>query len=235
MTNDRTVQYTTPGWMLEAPHVKLPAAALDAFQTTFLTRDLTHLPPGMPRWLFLEWLTREGWLLHGSPRADIQTFEARTPHDLGDDPFSKRTGVFASSDGLWAIMYALRDKDEIKRMLNTAVQRREPNGQWSTMLYFLSLAPHDRDGEAQPTDGRALLRPGSVYVLPPGGFEQIPPYVWPGVGEVQEPQWVNPNPVCPVLRVPMSPTDFPLPVQTHHADTIDARCEADPRGFPWLD
>ncbi|UQN05157.1 hypothetical protein [Deinococcus sp. QL22] len=223
------------GWMLEAPRVKLPATALDAFQAAFETRDLTHLPPGVPRWLFLEWLAREGWLLHGSSRADIQTFEARTPHDLSGDPFSGRTGVFASSDGLWALMYALRDKSEVKRMLNMVMQRRGPEGQWSTTRYFLSLAPYDRGGEVQPTDGRALLRPGSVYVLPPEGFEEMPPYQWPGVGEVREPQWINPNPVRPVLCVPMSPADFPLPVRTHHADTIDARCMADPWGFPWLD
>ncbi|MDB5045121.1 MAG: hypothetical protein JWQ08_1171 [Deinococcus sp.] len=144
------------GWMLEAPRVKLPASALDAFQVAFETRDLTHLPPGVPRWLFLEWLAREDWLLHGSPRADIQTFEARTPHDLGDDPFSKRTGVFASSDGLLALMYALRDRTQVKRMLNMALQRRESEGQWSTMRYFLSLAPH---AEKTQTDGRALLIP----------------------------------------------------------------------------
>ena len=63
----------------------------------------------------------------------------------------------------------------------------------------------------------------------------MPPYLWPDVGEVREPQWLSSNPVNPVLRVPMLPADFPLPVRTHHADTIDARCEADPWGFPWLD
>ncbi|MFB9993777.1 hypothetical protein ACFFLM_17605 [Deinococcus oregonensis] len=228
----------TPGadeWMLEAPRVKLPAAALDAFQTAFATRDLTHLPPGIPRWLFLEWLAREGWLLHGSTRPDIQTFEPRTPHDLSSDPFSGRTGVFASSDGLWALMYALRDKTRVKRMLNMALQRRESEGQWSTMRYFLSLAPQGQGNEGQPTDGRVLLTPGNVYVLPPEGFEQMPPYQWPDVGEVREPQWLNPGPVQPALRVPILPADFPLPVHIHHAETIDARCEADPWGFPWLD
>ena len=149
-------------WMLEAPRVKLPASALDAFQTAFQTRDLTLLPPGVPRWLFLEWLAREGWLLHGSPRPDIQTFEARTPHDLGDDPFSKRTGVFASSDGLWAIMYALRDKTRVKRMLNMALQRRGETGQWSTVHYFLSLAPH---AEASPDRRQGAADPRQCVCL----------------------------------------------------------------------
>lgn len=216
--------------MLEAPQIKLSEGAVRAFRAALAARNAELLSPDVPRWVFLEWLAREGWLLHGSARGDLTSFEPRAPHDLSPDDFSKRTGVFAASDGLWALMYALRDRSQVARMLNMALQVREADGSWSPMRYFLSLAPRD-PGE---TDGRSLLSPGFVYVLPEG-FEQMPPYDWPGLGTVREPHWVNPNPVQPLLCVPVTPADFPFPVRTHGAARVDALCASDPWGFPWLE
>ncbi|WP_345466213.1 hypothetical protein [Deinococcus carri] len=210
---------------------KLPGSEVEAFQAAWDARNPELLPEGVPRWLFLEWLAREGWLLHGSARGDLTEFEPRKPHDLSPDDFSKRTGVFAASSGLWAMMYALCDRPRVRRMLNMALQVQEPGGGWSPLRYFLSLAPRD----PAITEGRALLAPGCVYVLPPDGFEQMPPYAWPGLGAVREAHWVNPNPVHPVLRVPVMPADFPLPVRMHDAARVDALAQNDPWGFPWLE
>ncbi|BDP42422.1 hypothetical protein DAETH_23910 [Deinococcus aetherius] len=218
-------------WMLEAPPLDLPGGAVPAFRAALDERDSSRLPGDVPRWAFLAWLAGEGWLLHGSARGDLTLFEPRTPHDLGPDEFSKRTGVFAASDGLWAMMYALLDRNRVAGMLNTAVQVQEADGGWSPMRYFLSLAPRD----PAVKDGRALLSPGFVYVLPEGGFEPMPAYEWPGLGEVREPHWVNPAPVRPVLAVPVTPAHFPLPVRTHDAARVDALSRTDPWGFPWLE
>nr|WP_216328892.1 hypothetical protein [Deinococcus aestuarii] len=217
--------------MLEAPALDLPEGGVKEFRAALGGRDLSRLHAAASRWAFLAWLAGEGWLLHGSARGDLTLFEPRTPHDLSPDEFSKRTGVFATSDGLWAMMYALLDRDRVARMLNAAVQVREADGGWSPMRYFLSLAPRDRS----ITDGRSFLSPGFVYVLPRGGFEPMPPYEWPGMGEVREPHWVSPNPVRPLLCVPVSPADFPLPVRTHDAARVDALSQLDPWGFPWLE
>ncbi|MEW6420326.1 MAG: hypothetical protein AB1511_01180 [Deinococcota bacterium] len=51
------------------------------------------------------------------------------------------------------------------------------------MRDFRSLAPRD----PAVTDGRSLLSPGFVDMLPPDSFEQMPPYAWPGLGMVREP------------------------------------------------
>lgn len=216
--------------MLELPPFEYSKATEDAFEAALAARDAMRLPTAVLRWTFLQWLTHQGWLLHGSGRADIDFFEPRTPVDLSPDEFSKRTAVFAAADGVWAMMYALTDRTRIKRMLNMALQVRKTNA-WSTMYYFLSLAPHDAD----ITDGRELLRTGSVYVLPPDGFEQMPAYHWPSLGDVLEPHWANPRPVHPIMRVPVSPIDFPLPVRAHDAARVDALSQTDPWGFPWLD
>lgn len=217
-------------WMLKLPRVEYSKATEEAFRAALAARDDTKLPTSVPRWTFLEWLTHQGWLLHGSGRADLGYFEPRTPVDLSPDEFSKRTAVFASSDGVWAMMYALRDRARIKRMLNMALQVRKTD-MWSTMYYFLSLAPRDPN----VTDGCELLRAGSVYVLPSDGFEQMPPYHWPNLGDVLEPHWACPEPVRPIMCVPVSPVDFPFPVRTHDASRVDALSQSDPWGFPWLD
>lgn len=215
--------------MLGLPPYKLNPKAEEAFAVALSTGDVATLPP-LPRWVFLAWLTRQGWLLHGSDRADLTHFEPRTPIDLSPDSFSKRTAVFAASDGVWATMYALRNRARTKRMLNMALQLRE-GGSWSPTRYFLSLAPV----APNVSNGRSLLQPGSVYVLPSHRFEQMPAYTWPGLGDVLEPHWANPEPVEPVMRVPVSPDDFPFPVRTHDAARVDTLSQSDPWGFPWLE
>ncbi|WP_424952560.1 hypothetical protein [Deinococcus sp.] len=221
---------TLPTWMLEQPAADLSLQTEDAFRSALAARSPEALPRAVPRWLFLDWLSRQGWLLHGSDRGDVTLFEPRVAHDLSPDEFSKRASVFAASDGLWAMMYALRDRRAVTRMLNMAVQVHE-GGRWSATRYFLSFAPRD----AQVASGGSLLTNGFVYVLPRGGFEQMPPYTWPGLGEVREPHWSSPQAVRPILRVAVSPDDFPLPVRLHHAARIDSLAQADPWGFPWLE
>ncbi len=217
--------------MVEAPPSEITPSLEARFREVLDGGDVDALPHGVPRWVFLDWLTRQGWLLHGSNRAGLTRFEPRTPHDLSPDEFSKRTAVFASSDALWALMYAVVDRPrKVTRMLNTAV-RVDQHGSWSPMQYYLSLAPRD----PAVGDSSELLCSGSVYVLDPTGFEQMPPYEWPGLGTVLEPHWACPHAVDAPLRVPVRPTDLPLPVRLHDADRVDAASRADPWGFPWLE
>lgn len=219
-------------WMLEAPQIHLSDETRTSFGTALAARDAKLLPADVPRWMFLDWVTRQGYLLHGAKTADIREFEPRTPFDLGPDEFSKRTGVFAASDALWPMMFALKDRSRSKRILSNAMQVWQGD-QWSRMKYFLSFGPLDPTDLAT-TDGRPLMSPGYVYVLPRAGFEQTPAYEWPGIGTVQEAQWFNPAPVRPLMCVKVKPDDFPLPVRVHDADRVDPLSESDPWGFPWL-
>lgn len=215
--------------MLQAPMNEQSQAAEQVFAAVWAARNLSLLPHETPRWQFLQWLTGQGYLLHGSEQPGITRFEPRTPFDLSPDEFSKRTGVFAASDALWAMMYALGDRARVARILNMALQVAQGTD-WSAPRYFLSFAPR----HAGVTDGRSLLSPGLVYVLPADGFERMPPYDWPGLGRVLEPHWVSPEAVTPLWSVPVSPADFPLPVRLHDAARVDALSGSDPWGFPWL-
>ncbi|WP_291424104.1 hypothetical protein [Deinococcus sp.] len=215
-------------WMLTAPEYRPSDEEIKRFAEALAGLNPALLPPQTPKWVFLRWLSEKGYLLHGSQQPSISEFEPRTPHDLSGDEFSSCTGVFAASEGLWAMMYALRGP-QVKRMVNAALQLRQASG-LSDPYYFLSLAPR----ETSPESGRDLMAPGVVYVLPSAGFEPMPEYDWPGLGQVLEPQWICPHAVKPLFAVPVTSNDFPLPVRLHDADTVDARCAADPWGFPWL-
>ena len=136
-------------------------------------------------------------------------------------------GVYAASDGLWAMIYALRGPQS-QNQSDMGLRLRLPDGEWSAMRYFLSLAARD----PETLDARSLLAAGFVYVLPRTGFQPSPPYFHLGLGEVQEAHWVSSAPVRPLMSVPVSPDDFPLRVGLHEAATVRTRAAANPWGFP---
>ncbi len=210
---------------LRAPEVPLPRDWRDrCVAHAALPGDLTA-PPGVPAWVFLQWLADErGVLLHGTGDARIERFEPRTPNDKSPDDFSKRTAVFASSDAIWALFYAVALNYPGRNMLNMAVQDAVGAG-WGAMRYFFSLS----HGPAVP------FRAGHVHLLPREGFERMPPYDWPGVGRVLEPQWASAAPARSVGRLAVSPADFPLlaSVRRHDNAAVQRRAQADPWGFPW--
>lgn len=215
-------------WMLEAPKVKLPESAVQAFAAVWTERDVARLPDSVPRWLFLQWLAEQGYLLHGSQRINLTELTGRA-HDYGQpDDFSNTIGVYATSDALWAMMYALRGSG-VAQQSDMALQQWE-HGQWSAMRYFYSLAPKS----PQITDARSLLAPGAVYVVNRAGFMPSPAYEHGGLGRVREAHWVNPGSVRPLMVVPVTPADFPLPVRLHDAARVTAHSQTDPWGFPWL-
>lgn len=214
-------------WMLEAPPLDLPEGVVREFRAALDGRDLARLPAAAPRWTFLAWLAGEGWLLHGSPTADLPELIPQHKDYAQPDDFSNTRGVYAASDGLWAMMYALTPPGTNRS--DMALRLRHPDGSWSGTRYFYSL------GGPAGADGRALLRPGVVYVLGSEGFTPSPAYHHPGLGFVQEGHWVNPAPVRPVLAVPVAPGDFPLPVRVHDPAGVRLRAQLDPWGFPWLE
>ena len=120
---------------------------------------LTTLLP-VPKWVFLCWLTDcKGLLLHGSGNPDITMFEPRKPNDSSPDDFSKREAVFAASDGIWPIFYAVIDRQNHRlRMLNGALQFALEPGRYSPMRYYFSVTASVLK--------QAPWREGVVYVLP---------------------------------------------------------------------
>lgn len=217
-------------WMLTAPAFQVSAQMEHHFVQVLAKWDATLLSSDVPRWVFLQWLAAQGWLLHGSQTGGLTELRPGREGYCQPDEFSNTQGVYAASDGLWAMMYALRGP-QVSQQSDMALRTRLSDGAWSGMRYFLSLAPQD----ACETDARSLLAPGFVYVLSRDGFHASPPYVHGGLGEVQEAHWVSRTPALPVISVPVSPGDFPLTVRLHDPGVVKARSRSAPWGFPWLD
>ena len=185
----------------------------------------TPLP--CPAWVFLTWLGEEmGLMLHGSGHSTIQAFTPRTPNDRSPDQFSKQRAVFATTDGIFAIFYAILDrKAKGFSFLDAALKFADGDGGWSPTHYYFSLS---QDAPAAP------WRPGAVYILPAEGFTQQAPY---RVGDrmVLDPHFARKAPVRPLAKFRVEPEDFPFlgRVARHDRQRVDARSAGEPAGFPW--
>jgi hypothetical protein len=182
----------------------------------------------MPKWQFLSLLVdTAGVVLHGSSRPDIAEFRPRQPTDV--DEFSSQHAVYAASDGIWPIYFAIVDRTRAGSLLNacfTVLDGGEAD-QRST-YYFFSV-------EQNALDSRPW-RDGTVYVLPRRSFVAQPPGRI-GGHRVQVRQWASAEAVRPLARLPVTPADFPFldAVVPHDPALVRERSARDPDGFPWLD
>jgi hypothetical protein len=180
-----------------------------------------------PRWQFLCWLAdTQDVLLHGSGSADIEEFEPRQADDGGE--FGARLAVYAASDGLWPMYFAIVDRTVVGSLVNASLHVLDDEGQRAGSYYYFSV---DRDALAA-----GAWRPCSVYVLARASFEAQPEEDWVGL-RLASTQWASPVPVRPLARVDVRPEDFPLLDEVHGHDpaVVTARAAADPDDFPWLD
>jgi hypothetical protein len=65
--------------------------------------------PDVPTWAWLSWLCdTQGFVAHGTGQADITIFEPRQSNDVGW--FGNRKAVYAASDALWAMFFAIMNR-----------------------------------------------------------------------------------------------------------------------------
>lgn len=216
-------------WMHKRPCIDLPVDCRDHFHMALLARDAGRIGSDLPVWAFLQWLVGQGYLLHGSQQAGLDHLQPSGKAYGQPDDFSIRAGVYAASDALWAMMYALRGPAAMGQM--DMCLRFKIRDVWSSPCYYYALGA--AAGWAGPA--KDLMAPGWVYVLGREGFEPSPPYRHLHFGLVQELHWVRPASVIPVMRVAVGPQDFPLPVEVYDVAKIRARSASDPWGFPWRD
>ena len=167
-----------------------------------------------------------GVLLHGSAQCNITTFSPRTPNDYSADDFSKQAAVYATTDAIWSLYYAVLDRRHGQRHLNACLQFRAGET-WSGTHYFFSL---DRSSHAHTP-----WRSGFVYLLPDAGFVQQPPYgvqTWTAL----DPHFASSQEVRPFAKIRVDPSDFPLLnlVRQHEDSQVIRAQKKDPFGFPWL-
>lgn len=188
--------------------------------------DLTDDLPS-PRWPFLVYLAeRKPVLLHGSGDPAIAELVPRQSDDV--EEFGNRRAVYAASDGIWPLFFAIVDRERMPiSLLNACFRVVLPGGDERGPFYFFSINQ----------DARALepWRRGTIYILPRAGFEPQPP-VRKGDATINIMQWASPDAVAPLARISVGPEDFPFLAQIrgHDLDELMRRVKADPANFPWL-
>ncbi len=221
-------------YLLPRPPMDLNPATVAAFEQLITTAVL----PGsgeaipyqlaVPKWQFLCYLcdTKE-ILLHGSGNPDIDEFEPRQSNDTTE--FGNRQAVYAASDGLWPLYFAVVDRDNgVTSLINACVHLIAADDTRHGPYYFFSI-----NGDAL---ARQAWRNGMIYVLPRATFEAQP--LMPhqdGMVEVQ--QWASLVPVRPLAKLAVTPADFPFleQVRGHDLAVVSERARQNPAGFPWID
>jgi hypothetical protein len=84
-------------------------------------------------------IDRDGLALHGSGNPAIDIFEPRQPVDL--NAFGNQKAVFAAADGIWAMFFAIVDRDRFSMSVNNACIRVVgPANQTSEAHYVFSVS-----------------------------------------------------------------------------------------------
>src|SRR5580704_11813505 len=93
-----------------------------------------------PKWQFLCHAADHGaYVLHGSGTDDIAEFEPRQSNDI--EEFGNRRAVYAASDGLWAMYFAIVDRGRYVTSLYNGCCRLgpAPDGPFAEPRYFFSV------------------------------------------------------------------------------------------------
>jgi hypothetical protein len=220
-----------PDYWLTRPQESFDEAAQIAFDE-LLNRTLSSdgcptIPYTLPwpRWQFLCHIADHHEIaLHGSGDPNIALFEPRQSNDLNE--FGNQKAVYAASDGLWAIFFAVVDRGRVGSITNACVSLASEAGDLHGPYYVFSVS-------------RAALpnqpwRTGTVYLLPRGTFTFQPPMTF-GPNQVHFAQLASLVPVQPLAKLTVTPEDFPFLAQIrgHDDHRLQEYATALQTGAPW--
>jgi hypothetical protein len=178
-----------------------------------------------PKWQFLCHVAdHHDIALHGSGNPDIELFEPRQSSDLNE--FGNQKAVYAASDGLWAMFFAIVDRERVKSVANACVRLEEDSGAVHGPLYVFSVSQ-----SALPDQP---WRTGTVYLLPRQTFMTQPPMAF-GASKVHIAQLASFVPVQPLAKLTVTPEDFPFLAQIrgHDDQRLQEYAIALQTGAPW--
>jgi hypothetical protein len=174
------------------------------------------------RWQFLCSLAaRRRIAFHGTGDRSIERFEPREPVDFA--AFGQQSAVFATSDPIWAMFYAVVDRARHSLTLNNGCLVLEDTGD---AYYYFSVSR-----QALP------LRPwrtGYLYLLPADTFVEQPGAVYSG-RPAHIPQLASPVAVTPFARLRIAPTSFPFldRIRGHDDERLADYAQAVMAAAPW--
>jgi hypothetical protein len=221
-----------PAYLLPGPPLDLIPEKRDAFEELYRSTPAGefvdyHLP--YPKWQYLSYLCEmKELVLHGSQNLSISEIEPRQANDIRE--FSNQRAIYATTDGIWVIYFAILDRKKYPRMslYNSCLQARISPVQLSEPLYFFSI-----------THSVLVQKPwcsGAVYILPRQSFTQEAAQQAQGI-EIVFPHWVSIQSVQPVAKLLVESEDFPFldQIHGHNDEKLIQLASTDPNGFPWLE
>jgi len=178
-----------------------------------------------PKWQFLCHLAdHHDFALHGSGDPDIAVFEPRQSNDLND--FGNQKAVYAASDGLWSMFFAIVDRDRVQSITNACVRLADETGIFHGPYYVFSVSQSVLP--SQP------WRTGTVYLLPRNTFISQSPLTF-GSYQVHIAQLASFVPVLPLAKLTVTPADFPflMQIRGHDDQRLQEYATALQTGAPW--
>ena len=221
-----------PNYWLERPQTNLDDATRAAFDALIpASPDPAGCPTiqfnlSAPKWQFLCHAAEQRNLaIHGSGNPNITRFEPRQSNDLNE--FGNQKAIYAASDGIWAMFFAIVDRDRYDMSVtNACVRLVEQSGATHGPYYVFSVS-------------RSVLpkqpwRTGTVYLLPRTTFVGEEPMPF-GTSEVHIAQLASFSPVQPLAKLTVTPTDFPFlaHIRGHDDQRFAEYAKALQTGAPW--
>jgi len=177
------------------------------------------------KWQFLCHVAdRHDIALHGSGNPNIAFFEPRQSNDLSE--FGNQKAVYAASDGIWAMFFAIVDRDRVKSVTNACVRLTDELGTLHGPYYVFSISQ-----SALPNQP---WRTGTVYLMPRKTFMTQPPMTF-GPSQVHIAQLASLEPVQPLAKLTVTPEDFPFlrQIRGHDDARLQEYASALQTGAPW--
>lgn len=221
-----------PDYWLQRPSVDQGEGTEQAFDALLQTALRAGGCPAIdftlpaPKWQFLCAVAeRHDIALHGSGNPNIDLFEPRQADDLNE--FGAQKAVYAASDGIWAMFFAIVDRERhAMSVANACIQITDQGGRVHGPYYVFSVS--------KPTLALQPWRTGTVYLLPRATFVAQPPFPF-GSSEVRVAQLASRAPVQPLAKLTVRPSDFPFleHIRGHDDQRLQEYANAMQTGGPW--
>jgi hypothetical protein len=139
-----------------------------------------------------------GFVMHGSPLTDLVTLQpVRKSSDKSE--FGNRQQIFGSPDAIWAMWFAILDKDKINLTRNGSV--RVGSGSQRVKYYHFELPKENK--EHNP------FAEGMIYITRAQDFPDKRPYPILDWFDAEIEEWGSTQPISPLAKIRVAPRDFP--------------------------
>ncbi len=179
--------------------------SLRAADGSWIDYDLPY-----PKHEFGQYVTAQDQIIfHGSNKTDIDEFQPiRKSMELRDETGRGNVqGVYGTHDGLWAMFFAIVDRQRLHGSIRNGVMYFENRAGEQISVYNFSINQEQLDEEPYIE--------GALYLLPRKTFTrlQLTP-------ESYANEWASEQPVKPFAKLHLQPEDFPFLKQiSGHDDT----------------